>query len=83
MKDRQYTLRGIPERTDRVLRERAATYGESLNEAALKALERGLNLSDAPLVHHDLDELAGTWVKDPAFDKAISTFERVEPELWK
>jgi hypothetical protein len=30
-----------------------------------------------------LDDLAGTWVHDPEFDKAIEEMHRVDPELWK
>jgi len=83
MKRTQYTLRGVPERVDRALRERAATYGESLNAAALRSLEEGLGITGEPPVHHDLDALAGTWVKDPAFDRAIADLDRVDPGLWK
>lgn len=83
MKRIQYTLRGVSDRMDRAVRERAAMYGESLNEAALRALEQGLGLAEQPVTHHDLDALAGTWVKDPAFDKAIAALDRIEPTLWK
>ncbi len=42
---KQYTLRGVPDHVDRALRERAATYGRSLNRVALEALELGLDWS--------------------------------------
>ena len=32
---------------------------------ALRALERGLGLAEEAPRHHDLDDLAGTWVDDP------------------
>lgn len=83
MKNRQYTLRGVSDRTDRTLRERAAVYGVSLNEAALRVLDEGLGIAGEPVLHHDLDALAGTWVKDPAFDKAMAALERVDQALWK
>lgn len=30
------------------------------------------------VVHHDLDDLAGSWVDDPAFDKALRDMDRVD-----
>ena len=82
-KRHQYTLRGVTERTNLVLRETAVQQDKSLNEAALAALEKGLGLAAQPVRHHDLDELSGTWVKDPAFDKALRDMDRIDPELWR
>ncbi|MBP7828838.1 MAG: hypothetical protein KA248_02855 [Kiritimatiellae bacterium] len=82
-KKEQYTLRNIPPRVDQRLRERAAQYGTSLNTAALEALSRGLGLGEEVVVHRDLDDLAGTWVADPEFDKAMQMMDRVDPDLWK
>ena len=79
----QYTIRGVSERMDKVLRERSAKYGTSLNEETLKALERGLGLGDEPVRHHDMDDLIGTWVHDPEFDAVIKSMDQVDPELWK
>jgi len=66
-----------------VLRERAAASGTSLNEAALRALERGLGLDSEPARRHDLDDLAGKWVKDPAVERALDSMDIVDPELWR
>ena len=79
----QYTVRQIPEQVDQKLREVAATYGHSLNEEAIAAMARGLGLGDAPMVHHDLDDLAGTWDRDPAFEKALADMNKIDEELWK
>ncbi len=81
-KTTQYTLRNIPDRVDHRLREAAAQYGASLNQTAVEALARGLGMDEAPIVHHDLDDLAGTWVKDPAFDQAVKAMDRVDKDLW-
>jgi len=54
-----------------------------LNRAALDALARGLGLAEERPVYHDLDDLAGTWVEDPAFDEAVREMDTVDPELWK
>ena len=79
----QYTIRNVPERTDALLREAAVEYGTSLNQAALSALNRGLGTDSEAVVHHDLDDLIGTWVQDSECDRALAEMDRVDPELWK
>jgi hypothetical protein len=83
MHPKQYTIRGISERMDLVLRERSAKYGKSMNEVALDALAKGLGLGDEPVLHHDLDHLAGTWVHDPEFDAIMKDMDKIDPDLWK
>jgi len=56
----QLTIRKVPDQVNTVLRERAAAENESINQAAVDALTRGLGLSDVEAIHHDLDDLAGT-----------------------
>ena len=46
---------------------------------ALRALERGLGLAEEQPRYHDLDDLSGTWVDDPEFDRAIEAMDQVEP----
>jgi hypothetical protein len=88
----QYTLRGVPERLDRALREQARAEGVSVNQLALRALARGL---DSELPRRDLSSFAGTLSAadakaigeevrrqrrvDPLFDRD-SDFDRI-PEL--
>ena len=85
MKNRQmqYTIRKIPPHVDMELRRRADKERKSLNEVALQALERGLDLVDPPIRHHDLDDLIGTWVEDSEFDRAIEEMDQVDTELWQ
>ena len=83
MSDSQYTLRGVPRRVDKTLRAVAAKEKKSLNQAAIEAIERGLGLGDAPVLHHDLDQFCGTWKEDPEFDRAIKAFDAIDEELWK
>ena len=78
----QYTLRGIPPRVDDAVRRAAKQHGTSLNQAAVDALIHGLGLGEDRPVHHDLDDLAGTWLHDPAFDEAIRQIDSVDPDLW-
>jgi len=81
-KHTQYTIRKVPPHLDEELRRRAHQEHKSLNELALWALARGLGLSEQEVRHHDLDDLAGTWVDDPAFDRAIEAMDQIDPELW-
>jgi hypothetical protein len=83
MERHQLTIRKVPGRVKRLLQELAKREEKSLNQVSLEVLERGLGLSSEEIVYHDLDDLAGTWVHDPEFDKAIEEQHRVEPELWK
>lgn len=78
----QYTIRRIPERMDSLLREKAATYGLSLNEAALQALQDGLGQT-GEWVHNDFDRYARTWVKDENCDQVLAEFESIDPSLWQ
>ena len=77
------TIRRVPERVKRLLQELAKREEKSLNQISLEVLERGLGLTGEDVVYHDLDDLAGTWVDDPDFDRAIEEQHRVDPELWK
>ena len=79
----QYTLRGIPESLDAALRERARAAGKSLNEVAIEALIFGAGVSTAPRQRRNLDDIAGTWKKDKAFDEAIADQRRIDEDLWK
>jgi hypothetical protein len=79
----QYTIRGISSRLDLKIREIASNEGKSLNETVLEILESGAGLSENPIKYTDLDYLAGSWVHDPEFDKAIEEMDRIDPELWK
>jgi hypothetical protein len=83
MAEIQYTIRGIPDRLDKKIREIAAKEKKSLNETALDALKTGVGLSDFPVRYTDLDELVGTWVDDPEFDRVIREMDQIDPELWK
>ncbi len=79
----QYTIRNVCEKTDEALRRNAVREGTSLNTAALEALEAGAGVGEQSIRYHDLDDLAGTWVQDDAFDQAMEAFEKVDEDLWK
>jgi hypothetical protein len=78
-----YTIRGVPADIDGALRKRVAKEGKSLNAVVLDALRTGSGASNTCVRSHDLDNLAGTWVVDPVFDKAMEAFEAIDKDLWK
>jgi hypothetical protein len=79
----QYTLRHVPKRLDRALRQRRKKAGGTLNQIAIETLERGLK--DIPQYgnFHDLDSLSGTWQEDKAFDAIIEANHQIEKKLWE
>ncbi|MBX3732676.1 MAG: hypothetical protein KF791_08785 [Verrucomicrobiae bacterium] len=79
----QYTLRAIPAAIDRALRRRAKDEDKSLNSVAVEALARGLELDIQPREHTDLDARIGSWQPDPAFDRAVAEFSKVDEDAWK
>jgi hypothetical protein len=79
----QLTIRGVPRQLGARLREKARQERRSLNAVAVEALARCSGLGDAEVRYTDLDDLAGTWVKDLAFDKAVADMDRIDEELWK
>jgi hypothetical protein len=83
MKRIQYTIRGVPEQLDGLARRRARKEGRSMNQILLDALGDGLGVSSVPRRYSDLDDLAGSWVHDSEFDRAIEEMDRIDPELWK
>ena len=68
---------------DQALRSKARQSAKSLNAVAIEALTTGAGLAEKPVIHHDLDQLAGTWVEDAAFDEAIRAQDTVDPAIWK
>ena len=78
----QYTVRDVPGRLDARLRETAAEYGVSLNEASLTALKKGLGLAEAPALHHDLDALSGSWVHDADSEQALDEMRQIDEKMW-
>jgi hypothetical protein len=79
----QYTIRQVPEEVDARLRELAVKEQCSLNYAVLDVLSRASGAIGEPLIFHDLDSLAGSWVEDGAFDTAVAAFAQVDEGLWR
>jgi hypothetical protein len=82
----QLTLRGLPPRLERSLRDLAQREGISLNKAALRLLEKGAGLGERhdDRIGHSFDHLIGTWseAQGEAFLESIQSCDQVDPELW-
>ena len=79
----QYTIRKISNTLDAVLRRWAREQGKSLNEVAIEAMARGAGLTGRAVRQRDLHDIAGTWRKDRAFDRARAAHEAIDEELWR
>jgi hypothetical protein len=79
----QYTIRNVPNTLDEALRRLARERGKSLNEVAIEALARGAGVTAEPGRQRDLNDIAGTWRKDPVFDSALDAQDTVDEEVWK
>jgi hypothetical protein len=79
----QYTLRRVPRRVDEAIRQRARVTGKSLNEVALAALADGAGVSDEPRSRRDLTDIAGTWKREAAVERALAAQDKVNPTDWR
>lgn len=81
------TLRNIPPKLQKAIRQRAGREGLSLNKVVLRMLEEatGEENTKSRELHHDLDHLAGTWSDQEAagFDAALVEQRSVDPDLWE
>ena len=83
MKGLQYTIRKVPRNVDDALRRRAKQTGKSLNQVLLESLRESAGVSEEAARYSDLDDLAGTWKNDKAFEEAIRSFEKIDQDDWK
>jgi hypothetical protein len=79
----QYTIRNVPRTLDAALRRAARERRKSLNEVAIEALARGAGVSGERGRQRDLGDIAGTWRKDPAFDRAVAALDTTDEEMWR
>ncbi len=78
----QYTIRNVPETLDAALRQSARQQGKSLNEVAVEALARGAGVTESRTRQRDLGDIAGSWRKDPEFDRARAAQHTIDEDLW-
>ena len=79
----QYTIRNVPDYLDEALRVSAREQGKSLNEVAIEAIARGFGLGDNRVRQRDLSDIAGSWRKDPAFERALAAQDTIDEEMWQ
>jgi hypothetical protein len=83
------TVRNLPPAVVRAVKEKARTESLSLSQAVIKLLEgvlrREKGAPGEPVIHHDLDHLAGTWseAEYQQFMQALHEQRRISPEMWK
>lgn len=85
MSERQLTIRGIDHLSHTLLKEKAASEGLSLNKYLLKLLKEAIGTDKrAPVSHHELDHLAGTWneTESAEFDAILDEHDVIDPEMW-
>jgi len=83
MKSKQYTIRGISPDLDDRLREEMRRTGKSLNSIAVETLDQTFRSGGEPLLRDDMEDLIGTWEKDPDCENALESMRVIEPHLWK
>ncbi len=44
---------------------------------------RGLGLGGRPRRQRDLSAIAGSWIEDPEFDRALADQDLIDEDLWK
>jgi plasmid stability protein len=79
----QYTIRNVPNTLDEALRRLARAQGKSLNEVAIEALARGAGVTGERGRQRDLNDIAGTWRKDPGFNSALAAQDTIDEEVWR
>ncbi len=79
----QYTIRGVPARVDRALRERARSAGRSINQVALEALAAGTGAEAH--VRRDLSFVSGSLTDAEAkkLDASVARQRHIDKKLWR
>lgn len=82
------TLRNLPPRVARMVRQKAQAEGASINKTVIRLLEERETSGQTKgrkVLHHDLDALAGSWTRKDAavFDRHLARLRTIDPELWK
>jgi len=81
------TIRNMPPRIERAIRQRARTRKTSANRAVIGMLEDhlGSSVSEPAAEYHDLDDLAGVWDEHEAglFDASLVRQRAIDEDMWK
>lgn len=80
------TLRNLPPALAEVIEKKAKEDHTSLNQTAIKLLEKGAGLDKPPgPPYHDLDWFFGSWTKEQAdeFDAFLREERKIDPRDWE
>ena len=78
----QYTVRGIPEKVDRALRDKAYRKKISLNQLLVEELSAAVSQAGARK-RRSLKGIAGAWKPDPEFDRVLEEQRQIDRSLWE
>ena len=81
MNNIQYTIRSIPPKLDKILRNQASKSGKSLNEVVLESLAKGAGVDIKDKTFKDLDWFVGAMKADPEFDDAIEWLDSLPKDI--
>ena len=82
------TLRNLPPRVARMVRQEAEADGASINKTVIRLLEEreaSRQTNGRKVRHRDLDTFAGSWTRKDAavFERHLASLRAIDPELWK
>jgi len=77
------TIRNLPPDVAEALKREKRRRGESLNQTVIELLSQGLGVGEPR--SNGLARVAGRWSEDEfrEFQRAVASFEEVDPELWR
>lgn len=79
----QLTIRGVSARVKKQLQSRAAREGVSLNSVLVDILNSATSCEPGERRFRDLSGIAGSWIEDEEFERAIEEQDRVDPSIWE
>jgi plasmid stability protein len=81
------SIHGIDDPVYRLLKARAKSEGQSINQTVKSILEQSLGVSSSTCEPHrkEFETMCGTWTvqEKEEFNKATEDFEKIDPEEWK
>lgn len=79
----QYTVRNIPPKVDKALRNRAKKQGKSFNQTVVDALKKAVGVDKDTKEYHDLDWFIGSGGISPEAEAAFKEQRVIDEELWR
>lgn len=76
----QYTIRSVPPKVDKTLRQYSKETGKSLNEVVVAALEKATGANQTPMFD-DLDWFVGSNALPDSFDSDLAWLDSAPKDL--